>query len=38
MDPLKGMLKIPEEQWTFLGTAAKEEGKRPEEWKKEEYR
>jgi len=38
MNPLKGLLKIPEEEYTALGRAATEEGKRPEEWKKEEYR
>lgn len=38
MDPLKGTLKIPEEEYTFLSKAAMEEGKRPEEWKKEEFR
>jgi hypothetical protein len=38
MDPLKGLLKIPEEEYTFLGRAAVEAGKRPEEWKREEYR
>jgi len=38
MNPLKGLLKIPEEEYTFLSRAATEEGKRPEEWKKEEYR
>jgi hypothetical protein len=38
MDPLKGLLKIPEEEYSSLSKAAMEEGKRPEEWKKEEYR
>jgi len=38
MNPLRGLLRIPEEEYTFLGRAATEEGKRPEEWKKEEYR
>jgi hypothetical protein len=38
MNPLKGLLKIPEEEYTFLGRAATEEGKRPEEWRKEEFR
>jgi len=38
MDPLKGTLKIPEEEYTFLSKAAIEEGKKPEEWKKEEFR
>jgi len=38
MNPLKGLMKIPEEEYTFLSRAATEAGKRPEEWKKEEYR
>lgn len=38
IDPLKGMLKIPEEEYTFLGTTAIRGGKRPEEWKKEELK
>jgi hypothetical protein len=38
MDPLKGLLKISEEEYTSLSKAAMDEGKRPEEWKKEEYR
>jgi len=38
MNPLKGLLKIPEEEYTSLGRAATEAGKRQEEWKKEEYR
>lgn len=38
MNPLKGLLKVPEEEHTALSKAALEEGKRPEEWKKEEYR
>jgi len=39
MDPLKGLIKIPEEDYTFLSRAAITElGKKPEEWKKEEYR
>ncbi len=38
-DPLKGMLKSPEEDYTFFGKFAIEEGKkRPEEWKKEELK
>ena len=37
-DPLKGLLQIPEEEYTFLGSKAIEKGKRPEEWKKEELR
>jgi hypothetical protein len=37
-DPLKGLLQVPEEEYTFLGSKAIEKGKRPEEWKKEELR
>ncbi|MHA1859915.1 MAG: hypothetical protein ACTSVF_02320, partial [Candidatus Asgardarchaeia archaeon] len=37
-DPLKGVLKVPEEEHTLLSTAAIRAGKRPEEWKKEELR
>ena len=36
-EPLKGLLVIPEEEWTFLGRAARERGK-VEEWKKEELK
>jgi hypothetical protein len=37
-DPIKGLLKFPEEEYTLLGSAAIKAGKRPEEWKKEELR
>jgi len=37
-DPLKGLLYVPEEEYTFLGAKAIERGKRPDEWKKEELR
>ncbi len=37
MDPLKGMLIIPEEEYSFLSTAAAAKGKL-EEWKKEELK
>lgn len=37
-DPLRGLIVIPEETYTSLGKAAVEKGKRPEDWKKEEYR
>jgi hypothetical protein len=37
-DPLKGMLVATEEKHGFLGRAAIEKGKRPEEWEKEEHR
>jgi len=37
-EPLKGMLKVAEEEHTLLSTAAIKGGKSPEEWKKEELR
>lgn len=37
LDPLKGLLAIPEEEYSFLSKAAMEKGKRPEEWAKERY-
>ena len=37
LDPLKGMLAVPEEEYGFLSKAAIEKGK-AEEWKKEKYR
>jgi len=37
-DPIKGLLKFPEEEYTLLGTAVLKAGKKPEEWKKEELR
>lgn len=37
-DPLKGLLMVPEEEYTTLGRAAIEKGKRPEEWEKEKLR
>jgi len=37
-DPLKGMLSVPEEEYTFFGKAAIDKGKKPDEWKKEELR
>ncbi|NIM47175.1 MAG: hypothetical protein GTN40_03390 [Candidatus Aenigmarchaeota archaeon] len=36
-DPLKGMLIVPEEEYTFLSSAATKKGK-AEVWKKEKYR
>jgi hypothetical protein len=36
-DPMKGMLNVPEEEYTFLSKAATEKGK-SEIWKKEQYR
>jgi hypothetical protein len=38
LEPLKGMIVVPEEEYTFLGKTAIEKGKRPDEWKKEELR
>ena len=38
LDPLKGLLQVPEEEYTFLGSKAIEKGKRPEEWKREELK
>ncbi|MBU5557752.1 MAG: hypothetical protein QW227_02300 [Candidatus Aenigmatarchaeota archaeon] len=38
LDPLKGVLAIPEEEYTFLSKAALEKGKKYEEWAKERYR
>jgi len=38
LDPLKGTLVVPEEEYTFLSSEAIKKGKKPEEWKKEEYR
>jgi hypothetical protein len=37
-EPLKGLITTPEEDHTFLGRAAIEKGKRPDEWKKEELK
>lgn len=37
-DPLKGLLVVPEEEYTALGRAATERGVPPEKWKKEELR
>ncbi len=37
LDPLKGMLVVPEEEYTFLSKAATEKGK-AEVWKKEKFR
>jgi len=37
LDPLKGLLSIPEEEYSLLSKAAIEKGKRPEEWAKERY-
>ena len=37
LDPLKGMLSIPEEEYDFLGTSAAA-ARKLEEWKKEQYK
>jgi len=37
-EPLKDLLEMPEEEWTMLSQAAIKKGKRPEQWKKEEYK
>jgi hypothetical protein len=38
-DPLKGLISVPEEEYTFLSRAALEKpGVTPEKWKKEELR
>jgi len=38
LDPLKGLLVVPEEEYTFLGRAALEKGIPPEKWKREELK
>jgi hypothetical protein len=37
-EPLKDLLEIPEEEWTFLSQTAIKKGKKPEVWKKGEFR
>jgi len=37
-EPLKDMLEIPEEEWTFLSQTAIKRGKKPDVWKKGEFR
>ncbi len=37
-EPLKDMLDIPEEEWTFLSQTAIKKGKKPDTWKKGEFR
>jgi len=37
-EPLKDLLEMPEEDWTFLSQTAIKKGKRPEQWKKGEFR
>ena len=38
LDPLKGMLMVPEEEYSFLSSEAIKKGKRPEEFKREEFK
>jgi hypothetical protein len=37
-EPLKDLMEMPDEEFTMLGTSALKKGKRPEQWKKAEYR
>lgn len=37
-EPLKDLLEVPDEEWTFLSQAAMKRGKKPETWKKGEFR
>ena len=37
-EPLKDLIEMPEEEWTMLSQAAIKKGKRPEQWKKAEFR
>lgn len=37
-DVMKDLLEIPEEEWTFLSQAVVKKGKRPEVWKRAEFR
>lgn len=37
-EPLKDLLEMPEEEWTMLSQTAVKKGKRPEVWKKGEFR
>jgi sugar phosphate isomerase/epimerase len=37
-DPLKDLLEMPEEEWGMLSTAVLKKGKKPEQWKKGEFR
>ncbi len=37
-EPLKDLMEMPDEEFTMLGTAALKKGKRPEQWKKAEFR
>jgi hypothetical protein len=37
-EPLKDLLEIPEEEWSMLSQSAIKKGKKPEVWKKGEFR
>ena len=37
-EPLKDLLDMPEEEWTFLSQTAVKKGKKPEAWKRGEFR
>ncbi len=37
-EPIKDLLEMPEEEWTMLSQAAIKKGKKPEFWKKGEFR
>jgi sugar phosphate isomerase/epimerase len=37
-EPLKDLLEMPEEEWTMLSQAVVKKGKRPEVWKRGEFR
>lgn len=37
-DPLKDLLEMPEEDWSMLSQAAIKKGRKPEAWKRGEYR
>jgi hypothetical protein len=37
-EPLKDLLEMPEEEWSMLSQTAIKKGKRPEQWKKGEFR
>lgn len=37
-EPMKDLLEMPEEEWTMLSQSAVKKGKRPEVWKRGEFR
>ncbi len=37
-EPMKDLLEMPEEDWSFLSQSAIKKGKRPEQWKRGEFR